>query len=270
MLIRAGYEIAYECAGPTPMLLLLSVRPERLPDLITPPTLMVTPEVPVHAYRDQFGNICHRLLAPGGRIAFASAFTIRDGGLPDETAFDAEQHPIEQLPDDTLVYLLGSRYCETDFLMDVAWAEFGRIQGGWRRVQAIVDYAHDRIEFGYHHARVDRTAHGAHQDQKGVCRDYAHLAVTLCRCMNIPARYCTGYLGDIGVPKMDAPMDFSAWFQAFIGGRWMTFDARHNRPRIGRILQGYGRDATDVAITTSFGSSRLAKFRVITEEVTGD
>jgi transglutaminase-like putative cysteine protease len=267
MQIRAGYEIAYDCDGPTPMLLLLSVRPERLADLVTPQELKVTPETPVHAYRDQFGNICHRLLAPGGRITFSSDFLVRDGGQPDEVDTDAEQHPIERLPDDTLVYLLGSRYCETDFLMETAWAEFGRIQGGGRRVQAIVDYAHQRIEFGYHHARVDRTAHGAHQDGKGVCRDYAHLAVTLCRCMNIPARYCTGYLGDIGVPPVDAPMDFSAWFQAFIGGRWVTFDARHNRRRIGRILQGYGRDATDVAITTSFGASRLAGFKVITEEI---
>ena len=267
MHIRAGYEIAYDCAGPTPMLLLLSTRPERLRDLVTPQELTVTPGVPVHVYRDGFGNICHRLLAPGGRITFSSSFVIADSGLPDEAAPDAEQHAIQDLPDETLVYLLGSRYCETDYLMDTAWAEFGRIQGGWRRVQAIVDYAHDRIEFGYHHARVDRTAHGAHQDQKGVCRDFAHLAVTLCRCMNIPARYCTGYLGDIGIPPVDAPMDFSAWFQAFIGGCWYTFDARHNRPRVGRILQGYGRDATDVAISTSFGSTELAVFKVITEEV---
>ena len=269
MLIRAGYEIAYDCNGPTPMLLLLSVRPERLSDLVTPQALTVTPDVPIHPYRDGFGNICHRLLAPGGRIAFSSDFVVSDSGEPDAVALEAEQHAIQDLPDDTLVYLLGSRYCETDFLMDVAWAEFGRVPAGWRRVQAIVDYAHARIEFGYHHARVDRTAHGAHQDQKGVCRDYAHLAVTLCRCMNIPARYCTGYLGDIGVPYSDAPMDFSAWFQVFLGGRWYTFDARHNKQRIGRILQGYGRDATDVAITTSFGSSQLATFRVITEEVDG-
>jgi transglutaminase-like putative cysteine protease len=267
MHIRAGFEIAYDCDGPTPMLLLLGIRPERVGDLVTPQTLTVAPDVPVHAYVDGFGNTCHRLLAPGGRIAFSSDFVVKDGGRPDEVELEAEQHAIEHLPDDTLVYLLGSRYCETDVLMDTAWAEFGRVAGGGRRVQAIVDYAHQRIEFGYHHARVDRTAHGAHQDQKGVCRDYAHLAVTLCRCMNIPARYCTGYLGDIGVAPVDAAMDFSAWFQAFVGGRWRTYDARHNRPRIGRILQGYGRDATDVAITTSFGSSRLATFKVITEEV---
>ena len=267
MQIRAGFEIAYDHIAPTPMMLLLSVRPERLGDLVTPQELRVTPELPLHAYRDQFGNICHRLLAPPGRITFASDFVIADSGAPDEVALDAAQHAIQDLPDEVLVYLLGSRYCETDYLMDTAWAEFARTPEGWRRVQAIVDYAHDRITFGYHHARVDRTAHGAHQDQVGVCRDFAHLAVTLCRCMNIPARYCTGYLGDIGIPPVDAAMDFSAWFQAFLGGQWRTFDARHNKPRIGRILQGYGRDATDVAISTSFGSSSLAVFKVLTDEV---
>ena len=229
--------------------------------------MSVSPDVPVHAYRDQFGNICHRLLAPSGRITFASDFIVNDPGGLDDVALDAEQHAIQDLPDDTLVYLLGSRYCETDYLMDTAWAEFGTVQGGWRKVQAIVEYAHDRITFGYHHARSDRTAHGAHQDQVGVCRDFAHLAVTLCRCMNIPARYCTGYLGDIGIEPIPGPMDFSAWFQAFVGGRWYTFDARHNKRRIGRILQGYGRDATDVAISTSFGASTLAVFKVVSDEI---
>ena len=269
MLIRCGYEIAYDCAAPTPMLLLLSVRPERLADLRTPQDMRVSADAPVHAYRDGFGNLCHRLVAPQGRTSFTSDFVIEDSGAPDEQAPDAEQHPIDQLPDETLVYLLGSRYCETDYLMDTAWAEFGRIQGGWRRVQAIVDYAHQRITFGYPHARNDRTAHGAHQDQVGVCRDFAHLAVTLCRCMNIPARYCTGYLGDIGIDPIPGPMDFSAWFQAFIGGRWYAFDARHNKPRIGRVLQGYGRDATDVAITTVFGSATLSTFKVTAELVEG-
>jgi transglutaminase-like putative cysteine protease len=267
MHIRAGFEIAYDCPAPTPMLLLLSVRPERLADLLTPQEIKATPGVELHPYRDQFGNICHRLLAPPGRIEFSADFTIADSGEPDVFDIDAEQHTIDKLPDDSLVYLLGSRYCETDALMDTAWAEFGHIQGGWRRVQAITDYAHSRIEFGYPHASLERTAKGAHEDCKGVCRDFAHLAVTLCRCMNIPARYCTGYLGDIGIPPIDAPMDFSAWFQAFIGGRWTTFDARHNKPRIGRILQGWGRDATDVAITTSFGRATLATFKVITDEV---
>ena len=251
------------------MLLLLSVRPERLGDLVTPQDMRITPDVPVHTYADSFGNICHRLLAPGGRITFSSDFVVADSGEPDLVVPDAEQHAIQNLPDETLVFLLGSRYCETDYLMDTAWAEFGRIQGGWRRVQAIVDYAHDRITFGYPHARPDRTAHGAHQDQVGVCRDFAHLAVTLCRCMNIPARYCTGYLGDIGVAPIDAAMDFSAWFDVYLGGEWHTFDARHNRPRIGRILMARGRDATDTALTTAFGPAVLSWFKVVTDEITG-
>ena len=269
MKIRAGYEISYDCAGPTPMMVLLSVRPERGPDLLTSQSMTVTPHVEVHAYRDVFGNTCHRLLAPGGLITFSADFLIADSGEPDPVIPDAEQHAIDRLPDEALQFLLGSRYCETDALMDTAWAEFARTPTGWRRAQAIVDYAHDRIEFGYPHARHDRTALGAHLDRQGVCRDFAHLAVTLCRCMNIPARYCTGYLGDIGVPYSDAPMDFSAWFQVFLGGEWRTFDARHNKPRIGRILQGIGRDATDVAISTSFGSAGLAGFKVITDEVAG-
>jgi transglutaminase-like putative cysteine protease len=267
MKIRAGYDISYHCAGPTPMLLVLSVRPERLSDLITPQTMTVDPLVPVDEYRDGFGNICHRLLAPPGPITFSADFTIQDPGLPDEENLDAVQHPIEDLPPDVLVFLLGSRYCETDKLVDIAWSLFGDTPPGWRRVQAIVEYVHDRILFGYPHARNDRTAHGAHQDCVGVCRDFAHLAVALCRCMNIPARYCTGYLGDIGIEPIPGPMDFSAWFQVFLSGRWYTFDARHNKPRIGRVLQAFGRDATDVAIATTFGSATLMKFDVIAEEV---
>jgi transglutaminase-like putative cysteine protease len=192
---------------------------------------------------------------------------IEDSGRADEVAREAEQWNVDRLPDDALVFLLGSRYCDTQKLSDFAWARFGGIQGGWKRVQAICDYVYDRIEFGYHHARNDRTAAEAHAERVGVCRDFAHLAVTLCRCMNIPARYCTGYLGDIGVPRDPAPMDFSAWFEVFLGGRWYTFDARHNHPRIGRILIGRGRDAADVAISTTFGPSYLAQFSVVTEQI---
>jgi transglutaminase-like putative cysteine protease len=180
---------------------------------------------------------------------------------------EAVQHPVQELPDEVLVYLLGSRYCDTDRLSDTAWSLFGGTPPGWARVQAICDYVHDRITFGYEHADPTRTAFGGHTDRLGVCRDFAHLAITLCRCMNIPARYCTGYLGDIGVPPMASPMDFSAWFEAYLGGHWHTFDARHNAPRVGRILMARGRDATDVAIATTFGPCALAGFRVVTEEV---
>jgi transglutaminase-like putative cysteine protease len=267
MRIRCGYEIAYDCPTPTPMMLMLNVRPEREPDLASPQVMVNDRGAPMRTYIDGFGNVCTRVLAPEGHIVFSADFLIDDSGEPDPIMLDQPQHKVEDLPDETLVYLLGSRYCDTDRLSDLAWAEFGGTPEGGRRVQAIVEYAHNRVEFGYHHASSARTAYGAHEDQRGVCRDFAHLATTLCRCMNIPARYVTGYLGDIGIPPSDSPMDFSAWFQVFLGGEWRTFDARHNKPRIGRILMGHGRDATDVAITTTFGPAALVGFKVITEEV---
>ncbi len=267
MLIRAGYEITFECAAPTPMILMLSVRPERFPDLLSSQSPRTWPNTPLREYRDAFGNVCHRLTAPAGRITLAADFSISDSGLPDEAAPRAPQHPVDELPNETLVYLLGSRYCETETLRDMAWAEFGQTPTGWARVQAIVDYVHEYLSFSYAAARSTRTAFEAHQERMGVCRDFAHLAITLCRCMNIPARYCTGYLGDIGVPVVPLPMDFSAWFEVFLGGRWRTFDARHNQPRVGRICMARGRDATDVAITTAFGTANLVTFKVITEEI---
>ena len=267
MLIRAGYDIAFDCPAPTPMILMLSIRPERVHDLVTPQIVTASPGVRLRAYRDSFGNACHRLIAPAGRVSFSADFLIRDSGLPDEIATQAIQHPVDELPDETLVYLLGSRYCDTEALADIAWPLFGAVQPGWPRVQAICDYVHERLSFGYHNARPTRTAAEAHQEQVGVCRDFAHLAIALCRCMNIPARYCTGYLGDIRVPALPPPMDFSAWFEVFLGGRWRTFDARHNAPRIGRTLMARGRDATDAAITTAFGRADLAAFNVVTEEV---
>ncbi len=270
MKIEAGYEIAFQCAHNVPMLLMLSVHPERQTDLLTEHRVSLSPDVPARDYLDAYGNICTRLVAPGGLLKISNRFIIADSGKPDDVAPNAVQWEIDQLPDETLVYLLGSRYCDTQKLSDLAWTQFGNIPGGWQRVQAICDYVHDRLEFGYHHARSDRTAAEGHEERRGVCRDFAHLAVTLCRCMNIPARYCTGYLGDIGVPRDPAPMDFSAWFEVFLGGRWHTFDARHNHPRIGRILIGRGRDAADVAISTTFGAAQLAHFSVLTEEVSDE
>ena len=268
MKIHAGYDIAFECPHPTPMMFALNVHPSREGDLLTPDRLTIDRPVATHAYRDGFGNVCTRAVLPVGRTHLSADFMITDSGLPDEVVPTAAQAPVEELPDDVLVYLLGSRYCDTDRLADTAWQLFAQVPGGWTRVQAICDYVHERITFGYEHASSMRTAFDGHNEQRGVCRDFAHLAITLCRCMNIPARYCTGYLGDIGVPPVDAPMDFSAWFQVYLDGRWYTFDARHNTPRIGRILMATGRDATDVAISTSFGSAQLAKFDVVTDEVT--
>ena len=267
MRIRAGFDITYECPQPTAMLLALSVRPERMGDVIGPHGIGFDPPIGATEYRDGFGNMCHRIVAPAGRLTISTRFLVQDPGIPDVVVPEAVQHPVHELPDEALVYLLASRYCETDRLMDLAWELFGATPPGWARVQAICDYVHDRLTFGYEHADVYRTAYSGHADRLGVCRDFAHLAVTLCRCMNIPARYCTGYLGDIGVPPVDAAMDFSAWFEVYLGGHWYTFDARHNTPRIGRILMARGRDATDVAITTTFGPCRLADFSVTTDEV---
>jgi transglutaminase-like putative cysteine protease len=268
MLIRTGYNIRFDTDVPVPMLALLSIHPSRHQDLRTTHRILASPDVPMYDYVDGFGNVCTRLTIPAGGLDLACDFVVEDHGEPDVCVPDAVQLPVEQLPDDVLVYLLSSRYCETDRLSDTAWSLFGNAPTGWARVQAIVDFANNHVEFGYHHARPTKTAWDAYQERQGVCRDFAHLAVTLCRCMNIPARYCTGYLGDIGVPASDAPMDFSAWFEAYLGGRWYTFDARHNKPRIGRILMARGRDATDAALTTVFGPTRLARFDVHTDEVT--
>lgn len=266
MEIEAGYDIAFNCVQDVPMVLMLSLHPSRHRDLLTDHQIRFSPQVAFRDYQDAFGNICTRLLAPAGTIRIRNRFVVSDSGRPDDVAPDARQFELDQLPDDTLMFLLGSRYCDTQKLTDLAWAEFGSITGGWQRVQAVCDYVHDRLEFGYHHARGDRTAAEGHEERRGVCRDFAHLAITLCRCLNIPARYCTGYLGDIGVPKDPAPMDFSAWFEVYLGGRWYTFDARHNHPRIGRIVIARGRDAADVAISTTFGPAQLVRFSVITEE----
>jgi transglutaminase-like putative cysteine protease len=265
--IRAGYDIAFECSQDVPMVLMLTVHPSRHADILTEHTIRVSPQVVANDYTDVFGNICTRLVAPAGLIEIRNEFIIQDSGLPDAVLSKAVQVPLQELPDDALIYLLGSRYCDTQKLTDFAWSTFGHINGGGQRVKAICDYVHDRIKFGYHFARSDRTASEGHQERIGVCRDFAHLAVALCRCMNIPARYCTGYLGDIGVPPDPAPMDFSAWFEAYIGGKWCTFDARHNHPRIGRVVIARGRDAADVAISTAFGPTKLVRFDVLTEEV---
>ncbi|WP_045008549.1 MULTISPECIES: transglutaminase family protein [unclassified Bradyrhizobium] len=267
MKIRAGYDIAFNCVQDVPMVLMLTVHPTRQHDLLTDHTIQISPHVAARNYADAFGNVCTRLVAPAGQIEMRSEFIIEDSGLPDAVVPHAAQAPLHDLPDEALVYLLGSRYCDTQKLTELAWALFGSVNGGWQRVQAICDYVHNRIQFGYQFARSDRIASEGNAEQIGVCRDFAHLAVTLCRCMNIPARYCTGYLGDIGVPLDPAPMDFSAWFEVYLGGRWHTFDARHNHPRIGRIVIARGRDAADVAISTTFGPARLVRFTVLTEEL---
>jgi transglutaminase-like putative cysteine protease len=264
MRIRTGFEITYDCPSPTPMLLTLSVHPTRQDRLESRDVMRTDPPLDVRQYIDGFGNIVSRLVAPAGRTTLSADFVVRDDGLPDEIHPQAMQAPVEDLPDDVIVFLLGSRYCETDRLSNLAWSLFQNTPPGWARVQAICDFVHNHIEFGYPYARSTKTAYEAYHEGRGVCRDYTHLAVAFCRCLNIPARYCTGYLADIGVPLL-LPMDFSAWFEVWLGGRWHTFDARNNKPRIGRVLMARGRDATDVAIANTFGPNYLEKFLVVSE-----
>jgi transglutaminase-like putative cysteine protease len=267
MRISAGCQITYDCPQPTPMLLMLSPHPSRLPDLVGPHEIRFDPPIPARDYLDGFGNRCTRIIAPTGRLVISTRLMVEDPGTPDATAPTAWQRQVDDLPSEMLVWLLGSRYCDTDRMADIAWALFGHAPMGWARVQTICDFVHERIVFNYQHARATRSASEAFEEQRGVCRDYAHLAVTLCRCVNIPARYCTGYLGDIGMPPPYGPMDFAAWFEVYLDDQWHTFDARNNQPRIGRILMARGRDATDVAIATTFGPCTLADFRVFTDEI---
>jgi transglutaminase-like putative cysteine protease len=267
MLIRYGYEVTVNCLQPTMMICILDAHRERSQDVRFETPFMTTPEVASSTYVDTFGNTVRRLIAPPGDLTLSRDAVIEDSGLSDAIEEDAKEVPVEQLPDDTLVFLLGSRYCETDKLADIAWQLFGSKPPGWRRVQAICDFVCNRLTFGYEHARMTRTAFEAYEERKGVCRDFAHLALTFCRCMNIPARYANGFLGDIGVAPDPAPMDYNAWLEVYLDGRWFTFAARHNVPRIGRITVARGRDAVDVPLVASFGLHTLRKFRVWTEEI---
>ena len=269
MLIRVGYDIIFEHPAPTPIIAMLYLHPSHQRTVRRRDYLLVEPSVQVSEYTDAYGNRCGRLLAPAGPIRFWNDVVVEDNGQADHQNPAAEQHEIYELPDATLTFLMPSRYCEVDRMVDLAWQLFSTVPKGWARVRAICDFVHDHLQFDYLQARKTRTAYEAYQERVGVCRDFTHLAVTLCRCLNIPARYCTGYLGDIGVPTT-GPMDFSAWFEAYLGGRWYTFDPRNNTPRIGRVLMAYGHDAADVALLTSFGPSRLDRFTVWTDEVGED
>jgi len=265
--IRVGYELRYTLPQATSMILTLNIHHSRVADLVRPDYMLTEPSLPIRQYRDGFGNWCSRLWAPAGQLRIWCDTLINDRGELDPVAPWATELPPEALPEETLVFLLGSRYCETDQLSETAWRLFEHAPHGWGRVQAICDFVHRHVTFGYEFASPAKTALGAYNEGRGVCRDYAHLAIALCRCMNIPARYCTGYLGDIGVPPNSAPMDFAGWFEAFLDGGWYTFDPRNNVPRIGRILIARGRDAADVAINTTFGPNTLDSFLVRTDEV---
>jgi transglutaminase-like putative cysteine protease len=262
-----GFEVIYDCPQPTPMLLMLNVHYCHANEIVKPDLLLTTPAVAITSYRDGFGNWCSRMEAPAGRIAISTSAIVRSSGIPDPAAHSARQHPVSELPHESLVYLLGSRYCETDLLSEFAWKQFGSTPLGWARVQAVCDFVHRHIQFDYMQARPTRTAMEAFRERVGVCRDYAHLAIALCRCLNIPARYCTGYLGDIGTAPPYGVMDFAGWFEVFLGDQWHVFDARNNTPRIGRVLIARGRDAVDVAISTTFGPNTMSGFRVTCTEL---
>ena len=267
MLIRIGYDIVFEHPVPTPIVALLYLHPSCQPAVRRDECLLIDPDVRVTGYFDGFGNRCGRFTAPAGRIRLWNDAVIESDGEPDRQDPTATQREIHELPDDVLEFLIASRYCEVDRMVILAWQLFGATAPGWLRVQRVCDFVHRHLKFDYLQARNTRTAYEAYRERVGVCRDFAHLAVTLCRCLNIPARYCAGYLGDIRVPAVPDPMDFSAWFEAYLGDRWHTFDPRHNVPRVGRILMARGRDAADVALLTSFGSNRLERFTVWCNEV---
>jgi transglutaminase-like putative cysteine protease len=267
LLLRVGYEFTYECVGPTPMLFVLNVHSSRVEDMLVPDHMVTAPPLPITQYFDSYGNLCSRLVAPAGQTRVSADAIVRDAGILDAFAPDAGQHAVQDLPDETLQYLLSSRYCEVDLFGEMAWDLFGGTPEGWWRVQAICDFVHERVQFGYEDARATRTAWETYHERVGVCRDFTHLAVALCRAMNIPARYCTGYLADVGMPPPHGPGDFAAWFEAYLDGRWYTFDPRNNVPRFGRVLVARGHDASDVPLSHSFGPNTMTGFDVWTHEV---
>ena len=267
MILRLGYDIQFELPAPAAIVALLNVHPSRAADLRAPDELRVEPAAQTDTYIDSFGNRCVRFLAQQGPLRLSNSTLVYDTGEPDRQNFDAREIPVQRLPHEALRYLYSSRYCEVDRFSTIALELFGAVTPGFSRVQAVCDWIHTRVVFGYQHARPTKTALDVYTERFGVCRDFQHLAVTMCRALNIPARYATGYLGDIGVPISPTPMDFSAWFEAYLEDRWWTFDARHNHPRIGRVLMATGRDASDVAITTSFGMANLTQFTVVTDEL---
>ncbi|MFT4096986.1 MAG: transglutaminase family protein [Rhodoblastus sp.] len=267
MKISFGYEIAVHCPAPTAMICQLDLHPSLSASVVDEQPFAANPFLFSRTYRDSFGNICRRFVAPAGDLVIAAGGVFESSGKPDPVRPQLREIPVGSLPDDTLVYLQGSRYVETDILSQTAWDLFGRTEPGWARVQAICDFVNGHLTFDYGQARSTRTAYDAFTERVGVCRDFTHLAVALCRAMNIPARYCNGYLGDIGVPPDPAPMDFNAWFEVYLEGGWHTFDARHNMPRIGRILVARGRDAADIPMINSFGPHILKSFKVRTDEI---
>lgn len=267
MRIEIGCHLGYQMQNDTPVIAMLNVHYSRFGSLERPDHLVTSPAVPIATYRDAFGNWCSRMVAPAGNFSISTQGVIADTGEPDPADPAAIQHAVEDLPSEALVYLLGSRYCETDRLSEMAWDMFGSGPTGWARVQAICDYVHNHVRFDYMAADATQTALQTWERRTGVCRDFTHLAVALCRALNLPTRYCTGYVSDIGVPLPHDSMDFAAWMEVYLSGKWWTFDPRNNVPRRGRILIAHGRDATDVPLTQTFGPNLLTGFEVVTRPI---
>jgi transglutaminase-like putative cysteine protease len=267
MVLRLGYDLEFDIPAPVAMVALLNVHPSRVADLRAPDEIRIQPATPTESFVDGFGNRCARFVAQPGSLRLSSSTQLYDIGLLDAVSLSAREVPVQELPYEALGYLYNSRYCEVDRFSTIALELFGGISPGWSRVQAVCDWVHSKVSFGYQYARPTKSALDVFTERFGVCRDFQHLAVTMCRALNIPARYATGYLGDIGVPASLDAMDFSAWFEVYLEDRWWTFDARNNWPRLGRVLMATGRDASDVAMTTSFGVANLKQFRVISDVV---
>jgi transglutaminase-like putative cysteine protease len=268
MRIRYGCEITFHVDMPTPTLCLVDLRPERRVEAEEDIPFTTTPAQIVRTDRDAYGNVLRRFVAQPGDTTIKLEGTVDDTGALDDRDPDAARLSVASLPADALLYLAGSRYCETDKLSQLAWDIFGSAPATTRLVEDICTFVHENVVFDYAQARNTRTAVETLQEGVGVCRDFAHLAITLCRALNVPARYVNGCLGDIGVPYNPDPMDFNAWFEAYLGGRWYTFDARHNVRRIGRIAVAYGRDAADVPMLQTIGPHVLKSFAVTTYEIT--
>ena len=267
MLIRVGCELHFVFPEPTAIILMLSLHPLRAPTIRQHEQLQVEPLVPLSAYFDQYGNRCHRAFVPSGLVTFRNSAVVDDCGLPDLQVLNAPQNNVQDLPQEVLQFLLGSRYCEVDSeLNQFAWSQFSQTQAGWPRVQAVCDFVHQHIRFDYQKARSSRTAWDAYHERTGVCRDFTHLAITLCRCLNVPA-LLHRLSGRYRLATDAKPDGFQRWFEAFLGGQWYAFDARHNVPRIGRVLMARGRDAADVALTTTFGINQLQSLTVWTDEI---
>ncbi len=267
MRLKVGSRLTFDFAAATPVIAMLNIHSSRAADIERPDRLILTPASPVVGYHDVYGNWCSRFIAPAGRVELAVEGTVRDSGSWDAVEIEVVEQPVAELSSEILQFLLGSRYCETNLLSAFAWGTFAGYSAGHARVQAIIDDVHGHLRFDYTRSSPVRTAVGAFQEKVGVCRDFAHLAIALLRALNIPARYCTGYISDVGLPPPESPQDFAAWIEVYLGGRWRTYDPRNNDPRIGRVLIARGRDAEDVPLTLTFGPNALVGFSVTVEEL---